>query len=995
MIALLALFALTVPGQELDSPVTSELAPDAALRAWGEAYPAAVFPLVRDHLHARFAADEPGRANAEAELERLARTFPEAPWSSYARRVRSWSATQQADYLALREKLVASTRAEPTTAEELWSEALGLGAEGLLLKEFGSLGHRLGDGAEGRDLVARVGQRASELGAWSLALWSAEWRAQEAWRTSQLDTAVDHFERALSMAEILEPGAQAAERVRLLCDLAYLEGVRGELERALGLAAEASRLARGDESAAGTTGRRRAAATRASFFEELGEYRSALDELLALETTPVVEDDIQVRADLIAAAALSDLGRLEEAVGRCRRALSAAERESVATYAPLLQLEARLQLGLYLGDLGQYEEGLARLDRVAADFESIGDTRGVGWAHKNRGWIFLRSERFAEAAREFAQARARAKDASAPSLEVLATLGWVEARVFGSDEGISSAAASELEQALSFVDQRGDVLQDPTLAWRVAHVRGRLAESSLDRPDLEAALGFYARAVEALERWRRRLGVPRLASHALRERADPYRAAAFVAARLNRPLLALSFAERLQGGVLEELRLASARTEPESAQLRDLRRKLFVLSARLRAERDETRVAEIEDELRKAETELDAELLRVSLAGVHAGRRAPVPSASELQMRVSNSGFDLVLSYLVGEDQTLCFALGPERIELLHLAVGREDWRSLAHRMRRPVQALAAGEVDLAHLDFDVEAARALYDHMIAPARPRPGTRLALVLDDALATVPLAALVVGGVPGRFDPRDPHARWAALEYTIDRFSITQLSSLRSLEASKPAVASERAPLVIVRAPDAIAPPRAGEEVQRLLALGPAVDLPDATASVFHGLDVRGGILHVAAHGSLFPSRPADGHLLLGASSEAQRRSETRAAEADPVFAWQIEGETLRAELTVLSACHTAEGDWIRGEGLLGLARGFLAGGSRRVVGSLWAAEDSATVELMVRFHTRLGRGVESSEALAAAQRDIRDIRDTGATERPWAHPFFWSGWVLLR
>ena len=59
--------------------------------------------------------------------------------------------------------------------------------------------------------------------------------------------------------------------------------------------------------------------------------------------------------------------------------------------------------------------------------------------------------------------------------------------------------------------------------------------------------------------------------------------------------------------------------------------------------------------------------------------------------------------------------------------------------------------------------------------------------------------------------------------------------------------------------------------------------------------------------------------------------------------------LNADLVVLSACSTAEGRHVPGEGPIGLARAFMYAGAPRVVASLWRVNDSATAELMKRFY----------------------------------------------
>jgi CHAT domain-containing protein len=94
-----------------------------------------------------------------------------------------------------------------------------------------------------------------------------------------------------------------------------------------------------------------------------------------------------------------------------------------------------------------------------------------------------------------------------------------------------------------------------------------------------------------------------------------------------------------------------------------------------------------------------------------------------------------------------------------------------------------------------------------------------------------------------------------------------------------------------------------------------------------------------------------------------------------------------ELVVLSACDTALGNEVRGEGLVGLTRGFLYAGARQVIGTLWPIEDRANTQLMLEFYRQiLGDGGSAAAALQAAQRAIRKQPST-------RHPFYWSGVAL--
>jgi CHAT domain-containing protein len=97
--------------------------------------------------------------------------------------------------------------------------------------------------------------------------------------------------------------------------------------------------------------------------------------------------------------------------------------------------------------------------------------------------------------------------------------------------------------------------------------------------------------------------------------------------------------------------------------------------------------------------------------------------------------------------------------------------------------------------------------------------------------------------------------------------------------------------------------------------------------------------------------------------------------------------LPAEIVVLSACQTAMGKALAGEGLLGLARGFMYAGSRRVVASLWPVDEVATAELMNEFYRALLKERRRpADALRKAQLAM-------ASTPRWRAPYYWAGFVI--
>jgi CHAT domain-containing protein len=79
--------------------------------------------------------------------------------------------------------------------------------------------------------------------------------------------------------------------------------------------------------------------------------------------------------------------------------------------------------------------------------------------------------------------------------------------------------------------------------------------------------------------------------------------------------------------------------------------------------------------------------------------------------------------------------------------------------------------------------------------------------------------------------------------------------------------------------------------------------------------------------------------------------------------------------------------VRGEGLIGMTRGFMYAGAPRVVASLWSVPDAATATLMERFYRGMFKeGLTAAAALRAAQTAVRRNPETSA-------PFYWAAFVL--
>jgi len=143
----------------------------------------------------------------------------------------------------------------------------------------------------------------------------------------------------------------------------------------------------------------------------------------------------------------------------------------------------------------------------------------------------------------------------------------------------------------------------------------------------------------------------------------------------------------------------------------------------------------------------------------------------------------------------------------------------------------------------------------------------------------------------------------------------------------------------------------------------------------------GIVHFATHGLVNSKNPELSGVVLSLVDEQGRQREGF------LRLQEMYNLKLSADLVVLSACSTALGEEIQGEGLVGLTRGFLYAGAARVVASLWNVTDEATAELMKRFYkSMLKDGMAAPAALRAAQLDMLKSRD-------WSEPHHWSAFIM--
>jgi CHAT domain-containing protein/tetratricopeptide (TPR) repeat protein len=161
----------------------------------------------------------------------------------------------------------------------------------------------------------------------------------------------------------------------------------------------------------------------------------------------------------------------------------------------------------------------------------------------------------------------------------------------------------------------------------------------------------------------------------------------------------------------------------------------------------------------------------------------------------------------------------------------------------------------------------------------------------------------------------------------------------------------------------------------------LDFDASRRTATSGMLAQYRIVHFASHGLLDSHHPELSGIVLSLV-DRQGRVEDGFLQAHEIYNLK-----LNAELVVLSACQTALGKDVRGEGLISLTRAFMYAGAPRVVASLWRVPDQATAELMKRFYrAMLSEHVKPAAALQAAQISLQK-------DKRWEAPYYWAGFIL--
>ena len=656
------------------------------------------------------------------------------------------------------------------------------------------------------------------------------------------------------------------------------------------------------------------------------------------------------------------------------------------------------KMGIAYDALGQTAKSLEHHELALKLYQTLGDRRqeAVTWARIGQARISAGQPEKAIEACQQALTLARAVEDQKGQATALQTLARAER-----DAGDLSGARSHIEQAIGLIENMR------------ADIRNQLFRTSFFSRE-QRSYEFYLDLVMRMHR---------------RDPAESLVEAAFEIAEKARARGLLETLAEARVDLREGVDRALIDRERELTDLLNAKTERLV---RLLSQRGQQKQADsLKSEIAGIENDRQQVLGRIRQGSP---RYAALTQPQPLGIREIRKGLEsdtLLLEYSLGEERSYLWAVTANSIAGYELPArnrideaARKVYELLTARtVARPDESLADRRRRLADAESRLdEESRKLSEMVLAPAASLlSGKRLVIVADGALQYIPFAMLPIPAADR------PDATALPLIARHEVVTLPSASALvmqrRNLAGRQPAargIAVFADPVFSAADPrfrnaggkgrtDEAAASRSLEhgetipvtlglsmiprlpftrqEADRILAAAPgksnfkAVDFQASREAAIGPQLGQYRYVHFATHGYLNTENPGASAIVLSMVDEAGR------PRPGLLTANDVYNLNLPAELVTLSACQTGLGKEFRGEGLVGLTRGFMYAGAERVVVSLWNVNDQATSELMSRFYKNMLKGGQRpAEALRNAQVEMQRTSQ-------WSAPYYWAGFVL--
>jgi len=651
----------------------------------------------------------------------------------------------------------------------------------------------------------------------------------------------------------------------------------------------------------------------------------------------------------------------------------------------------------YYSDQGERAKAAEYLNQTLALSRALGDRESEGVTLAYLADIYAATSEAEKALDFYNQALALSRSLRNPYNEASTLYGLA---VFERDRGRLDKAGAHIEYALNIVESQRLNLTSQSLRSSYFATVQKYYEFYIDllmqlhKP--KPSEGYDGRALQARERGRARSLLETLAeaNADIRQGVDP-------------DLLTQERALQQQLNAKAELRVRLLNSKHTGEQ---------AMAAATEIEALTTEYQEVEAKIRETSPR-------------YAALTQPQPlSLKEIQTKILEAE-TVLLEYSLGAERSYLWVVTRDALYSYQLprreaieAAGRAFYNAISVR---PTANPAAKRV------YD-KAAATLSDILLKPATVhiRAGKRLLIVGDGILQYIPFAALPepqlaisreprinnkaliaaheIISLPSastvsilRDETRERNQRMKAVAVLAD--PVFELSDFRLKDQSATNVAannkpsSDRAFQTFLRTINGNEASGSVQSIPRLPytrreALSIASLVPQTQSKVFLDFDASYDnatspelgnyrFLHIATHGLLDTEHPELSGILFSLMDRRGRPQPQALLRLGEIYNLK-----LPVEMVVLSGCQTAIGKEIKGEGLIGLSRGFMYAGSPRVVASLWKIDDAKTADMMKHFY----------EAMLGPQRLAPAAALRQAQRRMWQQkigPFYWAAFIM--
>ncbi len=792
--------------------------------------------------------------------------------------------------------------------------------------------------------------------------------------------ALEYYNQALPLSRAV---GDRSKEATTLNNIGFVYNSLGEKQKALEYYNQALPLSR----AVGDRAREAAALNNIGFvYDSLGEKQKALE--YYNQSLPLLRTVGDRSGE---AAALNNIGSVYDSLGEKQKALDFFNQALPLSRAVGDRSGEAVMLsniGLVYNSLGEKQKALEYYNQALPLSRAVGDRSGEANTLNNIGGVYDSLGEKQKALEYYNQALPLSRAVGNRSKEAitLSNIADVER-----DRGNLNQALTQTEAAIKIIeDLRTSIVSQELRTSYFASVQGYYKfyiDLLMQLHKRNPSEGFDAVALQASERGRARglLEVLTEAQADIRQGVDP--------TLLKRER---SLQQQLNARAESQRQLLSGKhTEAQAAAVKK----------------------EIEALLSQYQ-DVEAQIRQRSPR--YAALTQPQPlNLQQIQQQVLDSD-TLLLEYSLGEERSYLWAVTPTSISSYELPKAT-DIEAAAKRFRNLLNNSSAQPAEVAKASAD------LSQMLLAPVAKQLGKkRLLIVSDGALQYVPFSALLK---PTTGQSSTQSQQPLLVEHEIVTLpSASTLAVLRRDFAGRQPAAKQVAILADpvfdssderIRTPKTKDKPGAPsptsdstrtlsyalrksvrdsevelkrlpgtrQEAEQILTLVPqqerqqAFDFTASRATATSPSLSQYRIVHFATHGLLDSINPELSGIVLSLVDQ-------KGASQDGFLRLHdIYNLKLPAELVVLSACQTGLGEEVKGEGLVGLTRGFMYAGAKRVAVSLWNVDDQATAELMGRFYRgMLKENLRPAAALRAAQIEMWK-------QKQWQAPYYWAAFEL--